>query len=94
MAAVKKIEDDIIDSRNLRNAHIIATGEDTPVADRKVISKRVATMKANERKFIEKIKQMKDIRDEIWFESWSRIEDDLLQILPQIEINEAQKNQK
>ena len=56
MAAVKKIEDDIIDSRNLRNAHIIATGEDTPVADRKVISKRVATMKANERKFIEKIK--------------------------------------
>ena len=94
MAAVKKIEDDIIDSRNTRNAHIIATGNDTPLIDRKVIAKRIATMKANERKFIEKIKLMKDIRDEIWFNNWSRIEDDLLQILPQIDINEAQKNPK
>ena len=70
MAAVKRIDDDIRDSRNHRNAHIIATGNDIPEEERKVIMKRIATMKANERKFIEKLKLMKDIKDEIWFESW------------------------
>ena len=82
MAALGKIEDDISNSRTKRNQHILAHGADTEYGERKLIQKRVATMKSNLRQIIQAIEQSKETKGERWYTRWQHIETSNLQIIP------------